>query len=369
MLRGVSVDITAQRLEEQRRTQALGQLAGGFAHEFNNRLTVIQAGLELASDAALAPDLGELMREARIAAERCASLTREVLTFAQRQVLQPRPVVLNEVLGSASSALADLLGDAVELELALAPDLWTCNVDTAELTTAVGNLVRNAREAMPTGGELTIRVAADGAVARLIVTDSGVGMDAVTVARIFEPFFTTKASGTGLGLATVRDIVARSGGTIAVRSAPGAGTTFTIELPRVAEASTPTVAPPAPSAAPAGPARRVLLVEDDVLVRRGLVRWLERDGFEVVAVADGVEALALVGASRRFACVVSDVAMPQLDGSALAERLAETHPELPVLLVSGNRRPPVSTGGARRAFLEKPLEPAALRRAIDDLTA
>jgi two-component system, cell cycle sensor histidine kinase and response regulator CckA len=227
------------------------------------------------------------------------------------------------------------------------------------------NLAVNAREAMASGGTLYLSVQPGPESVLLSVRDTGCGMDARTQARIFEPFFTTKASGTGLGLATVREIVGRAGGGI---GAPGQGTTFEVRLLRV-----PAPAPAQPEAPQAsflqpGPQRRVLLVEDDLLVRRALQRFLEHEGFEVAAVADGEEALALLGASKRFACVVTDLAMPRLDGGLLAEQLSREHPALPVVLVSGNRAPPPASGAQRRAFLEKPLRHQELRRAIDALT-
>jgi CheY-like chemotaxis protein len=275
---------------------------------------------------------------------------------------------VSEVVRSLGPMLPRLIGPTVAVELD-APPGAVVRASRAGLEQILLNLAVNAREAMPSGGRLSIRVSRGPENVLLTVEDTGAGMDAATQARIFEPFFTTKESGTGLGLATVREIVARAAGGIGVRTAPGQGTTFEIRLPRVDAPAPAQTAAPEPAPALQGPQRRLLVVEDDALVRRGLTRFLEREGFEVVAVADGEEALALVSVSKRFACVVSDLAMPRLDGGLLAERLAQEHPTLPLVLLSGNRAPPpAGPGPQRRAFLEKPFEHAALRRAIDELT-
>jgi CheY-like chemotaxis protein len=230
------------------------------------------------------------------------------------------------------------------------------------------------------------------------VKDTGVGMDAPTRARIFEPFFTTKSTGTGLGLATVRERLVEFGGTITVESERGAGSVFALRLARAvsapassstsrsAPASTPTSAsttrsapaspaalPPAGAEASPPAAVRLLLVDDDAFVRRAMTRLLEQSGFEVVAVSNGAEALALLEREHAFACVVSDVVMPVLDGEALAARLSELDPSLPLVLMSGNRQPPASLLGPRRGFVDKPVDRKALldtiRRVTDEAKA
>jgi len=219
---------------------------------------------------------------------------------------------------------------------------------------------------MPDGGCIRITVEVEGDQVLLVTEDGGIGMDDATRARIFEPFFTTKSSGTGLGLATVRDLVNRCSGQIDVTSELGKGSRFAVSLPR-RSAPLESRRPVQPSDRPPPPSRqrRLLLVEDDQLVRRSLTRWLISDGFEVIAVADGHEALSVLKAAGDIACVVSDIAMPGIDGESLAALLAEQQPGLPVVLVSGNRIPGERFSATDlRAFVPKPLSQATLADAI-----
>jgi CheY-like chemotaxis protein len=229
------------------------------------------------------------------------------------------------------------------------------------------NLAVNARDAMPNGGVVRIVVALEAEVVRLEIGDEGVGIDEATRAKIFQPFFTTKEAGTGLGLATVMAKVVQFGGSIDVHSEVGRGTTFVIRLVRGGAPDTLDVTAATPPTDDAAGVRRLLVVDDDPLVRRATTRLLEDAGFVVVTASHGAEALALVTGAHGFACVVSDIAMPVLDGEALAERLREVAPALPVVLMSGHRQPIID--GPRRAFVAKPPERATLLAAIAEVCA
>jgi signal transduction histidine kinase len=364
-------DEALRRSIQSQKMELVGNLASGIAHDFNNLLAVISGASSLLRDTAEGKpgsEGSELLDDLDAATSRAALMNRQLLSFGRAPVAEQVAIDVAEVVGSLAPMLPRLIGPTISVELDLEPGS-VVRAARAGLEQILLNLAVNARDAMPSGGKLSIGVSRGPENVLLSVADTGVGMDAATQARIFEPFFTTKASGTGLGLATVREIVSRSGGGIGVTSAPAGGTAFEIRLPRVDAPVPSPEAARSPAPVPTGSLRRILLVEDDLLVRRGLTRFLEREGFEVVAVADGEEALAMVGVSTRFACVVSDLAMPRLDGGQLEARLAQTFPSLPVVLLSGNRAPPPTSGGpGRRAFLEKPFEHAALRRAIDELT-
>ena len=232
------------------------------------------------------------------------------------------------------------------------------------------NLAVNARDAMPEGGEFDIGLRCTEDEVILSTSDTGIGMDAATQERIFEPFFTTKVMGTGLGLATVRQLVSSFQGSIELESAPDRGTTFRVrfarsdEVPAV-EARSRSERPPVSASL----RRRILLVEDDPLVRRGLTRSLEHQGYEVIPTLDGAEALGLLSSGAHIDVVVSDIAMPRVDGDQLAEALAERHPRLPVVLLSGNRSPRVDPAPLGRVFLEKPVDARVLVKTIEDLIA
>ena len=252
--------LSAQKLE------SLGRLAGGVAHDFNNLLTGITGYASLlleraTDDVELRRDLGEIKR----AADRAAELTKQLLAFGRRQVLNPRPLDLNAVVAEVGALLQRLLGDHVELAILAAPTLGTVRADPGQIEQVLVNLVVNGRDAMPDGGKLTIRTrdAEDGFV-ELSVTDTGLGMDEPTRAQVFEPFFTTREQGVGLGLASVHGIVQQSGGDVTVESAPGIGSTFTVRLPRVLELVEPAVAVPAPTRHPGS--ETILLVEDEDVV-------------------------------------------------------------------------------------------------------
>jgi PAS domain S-box-containing protein len=353
--------LSAQKLE------SLGRLAGGVAHDFNNLLTGITGYASLllersTGDPELTRDLGEIKR----AADRAAELTKQLLAFGRRQMLKPRPVDLNAVLADVGGLLQRLLGDHVELELLPAPDLGIVRADPGQIEQVIVNLAVNASDAMPDGGRLSIATcnADDGSV-ELVVSDTGVGMDEQTLSRIFEPFFTTRDQGVGLGLASVYGIVHQSGGEVSVESAPGAGSVFTVRFPRILEA----VAEPAPASEPeARPgSETILLVEDEDVVRELTRRVLERQGYTVLACADGEAAVALAASdARRIHLLLTDVVMPGLRGYEVARLVAESRPEIKILYMSGYAeealvgRPAL----ADSALIEKPFAVDALARRV-----
>jgi PAS domain S-box-containing protein len=391
-------DVTEQRQLEERlrqsqKLEAVGRLAGGVAHDFNNMLTAIGGYTDFALEhAAPGSPLRSDLDEIRKATERATLLTRQLLAFSRKQVLKPELLNLNGIVLELQSMLRPLIGEDVALTTELDPALGPIEADPGQLHQVVMNLVVNARDAMPGGGRVSIETAnADvgegdgdddaidpGRYVTLTVRDDGEGMDEATLAQVFEPFFTTKesAKGTGLGLATVYGIVKQSGGYVAVESELGAGSAFTIYLRRADEARG-----PAPEPAPALPRRRepeeaagravVLVVEDEDVVRGLVHQVLAGDGHEVLLAAGGDEAVELA-AGRRIDVLVTDLTMPGLGGRELAERLRAADPELRVVFMSG-----YADGGAyapealpaRTAFLQKPFTFAGLTGIVRELLA
>jgi two-component system, cell cycle sensor histidine kinase and response regulator CckA len=376
---GADRDITERRrLEDQLRQaqkmEAIGRLAGGVAHDFNNLLTVINGFSEmLLGDPGLSPNGRELVAEIARAGDQAAALTRQLLAFSRKQVLAPKVLDLNALVREMERMLARLIGADVQLASSLDPDLGRVRADPGQLEQVLLNLAVNARDAMPRGGRLAIETRNGGGpagnVVVLEVADTGTGMDAETRARIFEPFFTTKepGKGTGLGLAVVHGIVTQSGGQIEVESAPGRGTRFRIELPRVAgDPSTSTVGP---VDLPAG-TETLLLVEDEPAVRALDRRVLSNCGYTVLEAKDGRDALRVAAEhAGRIDVLVSDVVMPHLGGRQLAERLMAARPGIKVLFVSGYTDDAVVRHGvgAEFAFLPKPFSPARLARKVREV--
>jgi two-component system cell cycle sensor histidine kinase/response regulator CckA len=393
----------AQRLAASARLETVGRLAGGIAHDFNNLLTAILGAAAAAREAGLNADAASEVAQIEDAARRGATLVRQILAFAQRQHLLPQVLDLRLAVEETAPLLRRLLGKQIGVELALGAEGPLVRIDPAQLDQVLLNLAANAREAMPDGG--TLRIALDRAVvlrregdgpealppgryAVLEVADNGRGMPPEVQARLFEPFFTTRPErgGTGLGLATVQGIVAQSGGQIVVSSRVGEGTTFRIHLPRfegsakgltAPAAAASRDAPPAsraPSAPAPGPrARTLLLVEDEAPLRRLSERILQRAGFPVTVVDCAEAALDWAdSAAEAPAILVSDVAMPVMDGISLARRLRERWPRLPVLLLSGYAEAVLGADleAAGLAFLPKPFSPGdlvdAVRRAAAD---
>ncbi|MBA3820824.1 MAG: response regulator, partial [Deltaproteobacteria bacterium] len=390
---GGMLDITdRKRLEEQlaqgQKMESIGRLAGGIAHDFNNMLTAILSYNHFALAATppgsrLARDLGEIRR----AAERSVTLTSQLLSFARQQVIAPTLTALDAVLENVLELLRRVLGENIEVTTVLRAH-GHVRIDVSQFEQVLVNLATNARDAMATGGRLTIETAdveLDAAYATshpevtpgphvlLSVSDTGVGIAADVLPRVFEPFFTTKALGlgTGLGLATCYGIVTQSGGSITVESGPGAGTMFRVYLPR-ADGELAAPAPVVP-VEPATGSETVLFVEDEPIVRSVLVSVLERAGFRVLTAGDGVQALAVARAHPgTVELLVTDVVMPHMGGPQLAATLVQERPQLAVLFVSGYTDDEVLRHGVHGGeidFLQKPFSPATLtqrvRQALD----
>jgi PAS domain S-box-containing protein len=387
----MAMDISVrQELESQLRQaqkmEAIGHLAGGIAHDFNNLLTAISGYAQLlAVDLDPADERRADVERILDASDRAARLTRQLLAFGRRQVLHPEVLDLNVAVRGIDALLRPLIGDTILLTIALDPQLGSVRADPSQLEQVLMNLVTNARDAMPSGGRLTIETAnveLDGGYAAshpdaqagphvlLAVSDTGTGMDAATLARLFEPFFTTKepGKGTGLGLATTYGIVKQSGGNIWVYSEPGRGSTFKVYLPRVeADGSIAAAVGRRASEAPAGGTEVVLLVEDDADVRALATTILLKYGYTVLSAPDGSAALDVAAAADAIALLVTDVMMPGLRGPELAARLVALRPGLRVLYISGFAAEAVGDhvlldGDA--TYLEKPFTPTALARAV-----
>ena len=352
-------DMTEQRgMEEQvrqlQKLEAVGQLSGGIAHDFNNILCVILAVGNMLHEELEDPDQRGQLEEIVHAGERGAALTSQFLAFSRRQVLSPEIINLNEGIRNLEKMLRRLIREDIELTLMLAPGLWRVKADPGQIEQVVTNLVVNARDAMPGGGQLTITTSnveldaefakthvstVPGPYVRLVIADTGYGMDEETKKRIFEPFFTTKelGKGTGLGLATVYGIVKQSGGNIWVSSTPGQGTTFTVYFPRSTEVLRAT--PGRGTRISAGRAlgdTHVLLVEDEPALRRAIERMLVHLKYRVTVAASGDEALDAVAANRLTPDVlITDMVMPGMKTAVLVERLRAVHPNVKVLRMTG----------------------------------
>ncbi len=381
-----TLDVTAQRrleaqLRQAHKMESVGRLAGGIAHDFNNLLTVIMGNASLLDDVLERDDgrHGEV-EQIRIAAERAEKLTRQLLAFARKQIVEPRTVTLNDLVLKTDRMLRRLIGEHVELVTIMAPDASAVFVDPAQIEQVLVNMAINARDAMPDGGTLTIRTAnaeieesdptrdpdtSPGAYVRLSVVDTGTGMDAQTAAHVFDPFFTTKEAGkgTGLGLATCYGIVKQARGQITIDTAPGRGTTFHIDLPVAPNQDQPVDTPDAKAELPTG-REIVLLVEDEVQVRKLAATVLRQRGYEVFEAASGPDALQFAAEHQGpIDLLVTDVVMPQMRGTEMANRLRSSRPDLKVLFMSGYTDDQAfhqEAGNGPFAFLAKPFTPAAL---------
>ena len=380
-MRDVTVRVGLEkRLEQSQRLEALGQMAGGVAHDFNNVLSVLlstaTALLEQESDAGGRRDGLEEIVEA---SERAAGLTRQLLAFSRRQRLEPKALDLTETMRNLETMLERIIGEDIELEMLTDPDL-AVNVDPSSIEQAIINLAANARAAMPNGGKLRIAArawdvdaspeehadVAAGSYVRIEVEDTGTGMSEQARARAFEPFFTTKgAEGTGLGLAMVHGFVRQSEGYVWIDSVPSEGTTITIALPRHERADV--QAAPASTSSPPSNSRSVLLVEDDDLVRRASRRALEALGHDVVTAEGPRQALALAS-HRSFDVVITDVVMPEMNGVEFAQQLIEREPSTRVLFLSGYTPDgDLPLHRHRTRFLAKPCRTEELAREIETL--
>ena len=328
--------------------------------------------------------IGGDIEQIRHAGQRAAALTRQLLAFSRRQVLQPRVLSLNTSVNELDPMLCRLLGADVSLETELDPALWYVLADPGQLEQVLVNLVVNARDAMPSGGRVTIRTAnvnlsgtdvqrgngvRPGAYVTLSVSDTGMGMDVPTQARIFDPFFTTKEAGkgTGLGLSTVYGIVEQSGGHIAVESAPGQGATFTIFMPRhTGPGLAATGQVPADRRRLPGGSETLLLVEDEAAVRSSSRRLFERHGYTVIEARHGADALRIMEQlGRPVDLVVTDLVMPEMGGREMVERLRTRHPAIKVLFMSGYSERAVTSDGIMppdTGFVEKPFTVEQLMR-------
>jgi PAS domain S-box-containing protein len=386
-------DITQRKeLEEQlshaQKMEAVGRLAGGVAHDFNNMLTVI-SGYNLMIMEELQPDnpLREYAEEIGRAADRAAAVTNQLLAFSRRQLIQPRVMNVNAVLAETEKMLLRLLGEDIELTLSLGSGVGNIRADPNQIVQAVVNLAVNARDAMPRGGKIvleTAEVELDESYARshaavlpgqyvmIAITDTGHGMNAETRQHIFEPFFTTKerGKGTGLGLATVYGMVKQSSGDIWVYSEPGKGTTFKLYFPKVDER-----VQRAPGQG-AGPLKwqseeTVLVVEDEKPVRELTVRMLQQLGYRVLSAASGEEALEISKSfAGRISLLVTDVVMPQMSGRQVADVLLSARPDLKVLYLSGYTEHTMLHHGVGSGvdFLSKPFSRETLSKKLGELS-
>ncbi|MGZ3405748.1 MAG: ATP-binding protein, partial [Polyangia bacterium] len=382
-------DITEhKRLEEQlqhaQRMEAVGRLAGGVAHDFNNILTAVRGHSEillavLESESPHRRHADQIHR----AAMRAAALTSQLLAFSRKQVLQPRTLDLNGLVANLTVMLRRLIGEHVELRTTLAERLGSVRADSGQIEQVLVNLVINARDAMPSGGVLAIATenveiveAAEsqqnavpvGRWVVLSVRDTGSGIDAATQARIFEPFFTTKEAGkgTGLGLSTAYGIVTQSGGQIVVDSAVGTGTTFRVFLPRIDAPSTASGRFAVDEGSGPKGQETVLLVEDDGDVREFVQDVLRAHGYQVLSAVDGAQALSVIEKhAGEIHLLVTDVIMPHMMGSEVAARITALRPSIKVLYISGYPGDAiVKQGVPEHSFVQKPFSVTALARRV-----
>jgi signal transduction histidine kinase len=380
-----------RRLEEQliqsQKMEGIGRLAGGVAHDFNNLLTAILGYAELMESQIEDEGLRSELREIRLAGERAAALTRQLLAFSRRQVLQPRTLDLNTVVSDVEKMLARLIGEDVTLVTRLEPALGSVKADPGQLEQVIMNLAVNARDAMPEGGTLTFETANavldvdfvavhpgahPGAHIVLTVTDTGTGMTDEVRSHAFEPFFTTKekGKGTGLGLATAYGIVKQSGGYITVDSEAGRGTTLRIYLPRVEGTAVVSGRTTSSSLSPVG-TETILLVEDEAGVRRLSLTVLETQGYVVLQAASGDMALQVARSETGpIHLVVTDIVMPGMSGRELWDRLRVLRPDSRVLFMSGYTDDAIARHGVLEpgiAFLQKPFTPFSLAQKVREV--
>jgi signal transduction histidine kinase len=378
--------LQAQLIQSQK-MESIGRLAGGVAHDFNNLLMAISGYAELAGDALPADHTAhDDLHEIRKAAGRAGGLTQQLLTFARKQIIDPRVLDLSDVVRDVEKLLGRLLGEDIEIVVVSAADRHHARIDIGQIEQLLINLAVNARDAMPNGGRLTMAVEnvlldqqdasvadaelAPGAYVRLSVSDTGMGMDAQTQAHLFEPFFTTKETGqgTGLGLATCYGVAKQHAGHITCRSELGKGTTFDIYLPCADETPDRRPARATPPDLPRGH-ERVLLVEDEAMVRTLMARALSDLGYTIVALSNGEEALQYVQThpQERFDLLLTDMVMPRLSGEQLAARLSAGDPALKVLFISGYTDSAKHMQGrleAEQLILTKPFVPSLLARQL-----
>jgi PAS domain S-box-containing protein len=389
---GISLDVTARRTleaqyQQSQKMEAIGRLAGGVAHDFNNLLTVILGYCELLladfkEDDPRQADVAEIQQ----AGARACALTRQLLAFSRKQIIEPRLLDLNKVVGDLRGMLDRLIGEDVNVLVNLQPELALIMADPGQVEQIVMNLAVNARDAMPKGGGLVIetaKVELDEHYARthhgvkpgpyvvLSVTDTGIGMTPQVQARLFEPFFTTKepGKGTGLGLATVHGIVTQCGGSVGVYSEVGRGTSFKVYFPRAGAAEM-IVPAPTPAAQPPAGSQTVLLVEDEAGLRQLAKKLLQRQGYVALVAAHAEEALRVIEQHPLIDVLLTDVVMPGGSGPDLARRAAELRPALKVIYMSGYTEEAIVQHGVLKpgiAFLHKPFTSDTLGRKIREV--
>jgi len=389
-------DITQQKkLEEQfrqaQKMEAIGTLAGGVAHDFNNLLSIVIGNAQLALMKAGKDDpLREEVEEIRIAGERAAALTRQLLAFSRKQIIQPKAQDLNELLTGLENMLGRLIGEDVEILVIPQPALWWVEVDSGQMEQVIMNLAINARDAMPQGGKLTVETAnvdldedylrehgieeQPGTYVMLALSDTGIGMDKETQEHIFEPFFTTKGvgKGTGLGLSTVYGIVKQNNGFVWVYSEPGQGTTFKIYLPKYKGKGD--AAPEDKERTPVAEldgSETVLIVEDDDTLRNFARKALQGYGYRILDAEDGEDALRVGEAhDGPINLLIADVVMPKMSGKEVADRLQPIYPQMKVIYMSGYTDNSIAHHGILAPglnFLEKPFTPEGLARKVREI--
>ena len=370
-----AIDELNQKLTQSQKMEAMGQLTGGVAHDFNNLLTVILGNAEhLAEKLAAHKELHGIAESIATAAERGSDLTRSLLAFARKQPLMPRDIDIGQKIVGMEQLLRRTLGEHIECEFRLDENLWQASVDPGQLASALLNLVLNARDAMPSGGKLTVEVqntslgesdvdvngeARPGDYVMVAVTDTGTGMTAEVAGRAFEPFFTTKevGKGTGLGLSMVYGFAQQSGGSMQIRSEPGHGTAVKLFFPRVGTPQASAAPSAGQQATPTG-SETILVVEDDDMVRGYVEGELKALGYRVIVTRDAPAALAILRGPEKIHLLFTDVVMPGgMFGTELAKEAARLRPHLKILLTSGHTEHPVEAldgGGREVRILNKP---------------
>jgi PAS domain S-box-containing protein len=386
-IQGVARDVTErnrlkEKLDLSQKMEAIGRLAGGISHDFGNLLTIIAGYCMLIRDGLKGDDpLRAEVEGIQRASQRAASMIRHLLSFSRGQILSPRLLATEKAIGEMTEVLGRLIGENIELVTKIAPGLGCVRMDPTQFEQVLVNIVLNARDSMPGGGKLWIGAANEdvpatavhtgdglppGPYIRLTVTDTGCGMTPDVLSRIFEPFFSTKTQGTGLGLSSVYSIIQQSGGQISAESQVGTGTTMTIHLPRVLEI--PEAEGPATPARVARGNETILLVEDEVDVRRFVREMLRSEGYSVVEARDQSDAITLFGsADEQFDLVLTDVVMPNMSGPELADRLRGLRPDVKILFMSGYPRDEFEKNPKRGEtvhFIQKPLSSKILAEKV-----
>jgi signal transduction histidine kinase len=374
----------SSQVQQAQKMQALGQLAGGVAHDINNQLAVIAgySGLTLL-DETLDKELQEQLQGILDATQKAAGLTKQLLAFSRSQPLEPVVVCPNEPIRKVAKVLSSVLGEAIEFNLRLAEDAGCIRIDPSKLEQVILNLALNSRDAMPKGGKFIIETAnlpaseagtgrAPGDRVQVSVSDTGTGIPKDIQDKVFDPFFTTKPKdkGTGLGLAMVYGTVKQQDGEIFLDSEPGKGTTMRLCFNRIRDDAPASAPPKQESRRHHGRGERVLLVEDEAQLRKVMEKTLRRGGYSVASAANADEALKLFGKAGDFALVLTDVIMPGMSGVELAARLRERAPDLPVIFCSGYAGDLITAGGpeaAGAAFFTKPVDPDRLFQKMREL--